>query len=236
MTECKRFNKKGFFLRVNEDGLCDDCVDLLLKSTCPYCGKILEKIPKRKSPCPNCRNIIFIRNKKMVTERKAIMQDFIKSNEYYGANELEYLQLENDLKNKSGFDPNSNDVVWSYYNNLILRNMKSENYSNLKMLYYSMALMLNQEKKEFFNLLQESRKMELMEYKKHDFIKKVKISTAGKGNACDICMLQDNATYTLEEALEKMPIPNKDCAHILYDEKRGFCRCIYISDLSNFKI
>lgn len=231
MAECKRCNKKGFLLKVNKDGLCNDCEEFLAKSACPYCDTILEKIPKRKSPCPNCQNIIFIRNKKMVTERKAVMQDFIKNNEYYGANDLEYSQIENDLRNKFGFEPKPNDVVWSYYNNLILRNIKSKNYSNLKMLYYSMAIMLNQEKKEFFNLLQESRKMELMEYKKHGFIKKVKISTAGKGNACDICMLQDNATYTIEEALKKMPIPNKNCTHTLYDEKRGFCRCMYISDL-----
>ena len=89
MAECKRCSKKGFFLKVNKDGLCDTCVEFLLKSVCPYCGAMLEKIPKRKSSCPNCQNTIFVRNKNMVTERKAIMLDFIKNSEFYGAYESE---------------------------------------------------------------------------------------------------------------------------------------------------
>ena len=229
MAECKRCNKKGFFLRVNNDVLCDNCLEFLLKSACPYCGSMLEKIPKRKSPCPNCNNIIFVRDKKMVTERKAMMLDFIKNSEFYGAYENEYLRIEDELKKKFGFDPNPRDINWSYYNKLIVKN--SSNYQNLSSIYYSMALMLNKEKKEFFNLLQQSKKMELLEYKRNGFIKKVKISTSGKDNACDNCLKQENKTYTINTALEKMPIPNKDCTHVLYDEDRGFCRCCYITEV-----
>lgn len=233
MAECKRCSKKGFFLKVNKEGLCCNCVNFLLKSACPYCGSMLEKIPKRKSPCPNCQNIIFVRNKKMVTERKAIMLDFIKNCEFYGANENEYLRMEDKLKNKFDFEPNPRDVVWGYYNKLILKN--AGNYQNLKSLYYSMALMLNKEKKECFHLLQQAIKMELLEYKRSGFIKKVKISTSGKDNSCDNCLKQDSKTFTINTALEKMPIPNKDCTHTLYDENRGFCRCYYITESMSSK-
>ena len=233
MAECKRCNKKGFFLKVNEDGLCNTCIEFLLKSACPYCGTMLEKIPKRKSPCPNCNNIIFVRNKNMVTERKAIMLDFIKSNEYYGAYENEYLKIENELRQKFGFEPNPQDIIWSYYNKLIVKN--SSNFQNLSTIYYSMALMLNKEKKDFFQLLQQSKKMELLEYKKNGFIKKVKIITSGKDNACESCLKLENKTFTISTALEKMPIPNKDCTHILYDENRGFCRCLYIAEVQSLE-
>lgn len=32
---------------------------------------------------------------------------------------------------------------------------------------------------------------------------------------------------TIEEALEKMPIPCKECTHTISDNKKGFCRCMY---------
>lgn len=32
---------------------------------------------------------------------------------------------------------------------------------------------------------------------------------------------------SLEEALEKMPVPCKECSHTISDNKRGFCRCMY---------
>lgn len=233
MAECKRCKRKGFFLKVNDKGLCADCEDFLSKSSCPYCGTVLEKIPKRKSSCPNCNNVIFVRNKKMVTERKATMLDFIKSSEIYGANEIEYLRIEEELKNKFGCKPNPRDIVWSYYNKLILKN--TGNYQSLSSIYYSMALMLNKEKKEFFHLLQLSKKMELLEYKRNSFVKKVRISTAGKDNACDNCLKQENKIFTINTALEKMPIPNKDCTHILYDENRGFCRCLYIAEVDSIE-
>jgi hypothetical protein len=233
MAECKRCSKKGFFLKVNKEGLCCNCVEFLLKSACPYCGSMLEKIPKRKSPCPNCQNVIFVRNKKMVTERKATMIDFIKNSEFYGAYENEYLRIEDELKKKFGFEPNPSDIIWAYYNKLIVKN--SSNYQNLSSIYYSMALILNKEKKEFFHILQQSKKMELLEYKRSGFIKKVKISTSGKDNACDNCLKQENKTFTINAALEKMPIPNKDCTHILYDENRGFCRCCYITEVASIE-
>ena len=229
MPTCKRCSKKGFFLKINKDGLCDICVEFILKSSCPYCGTMLEKIPKRKSPCPNCKNVIFVRNKNMVTERKAIMLDFIKNSEFYGAYENEYLRIEDELKKKFGLEPNPSDIIWAYYNKLIVKN--SSNYQKLSSIYYSMAVSLNKEGKDFFQLLQQSKKMELLEYKRGGFIKKVKVLTSGKDNSCDSCLKLENKTFTINAALEKMPIPNKDCTHILYDENRGFCRCCYITEV-----
>lgn len=40
------------------------------------------------------------------------------------------------------------DIIWSYYNRLITKN--SSNYQNLGSIYYSIALMLNKEKKNVF--------------------------------------------------------------------------------------
>jgi hypothetical protein len=167
----------------------------------------------------------------MVTEKKALMLDFIKNCEFYGANENEYKTIEGELTKKFGFEPKSSDVIWSYYNKLVLKN--AGNYQNLKSIYYSMALMLNKEKKDCFYLLQQAIKMELLDYEKSGFIKKVVILTTGEGNACDNCLKLHNKTFTIKDALEKMPLPNKECTHILYDENRGFCRCIYVSKIDS---
>lgn len=47
--------------------------------------------------------------------------------------------------------------------------------------------------------------MELLEYKRNGFIKKVKISTSGKDNACENCLKLEGKTFTINKALEKMP-------------------------------
>jgi len=59
-------------------------------------------------------------------------------------------------------------------------------------------------------------------------IKKVQIFTQQE-NSCEACRQLENKVFTIEEALEKMPIPCKECTQKLYDEKRGFCRCSYVA-------
>jgi len=39
----------------------------------------------------------------------------------------------------------------------------------------------------------------------------------------------DGSTYTVDEALKEMPLPNRACTHLLHDPERGFCRCLYVA-------
>ncbi len=107
--------------------------------------------------------------------------------------------------------------------------MKTKDLHSLKIIYYEMSLFLNKLGKDCFAVRQQSAKIELMKIKQDGFIK-VRILTAGE-NSCEACRRLENQVYTIEETLEKMPIPCSACKTKLYDEKRGFCRCCYMAEI-----
>jgi hypothetical protein len=63
-----------------------------------------------------------------------------------------------------------------------------------------------------------------MEYKQTG-IKKVRISSPG---GCRTCIDLMGKVLTIEDALERMPLPSKECAHGNKDGKPGWCRCGYV--------
>ena len=80
-----------------------------------------------------------------------------------------------------------------------------------------------------------SRKCELLQYQQQG-IKKVRISTTGD-RACENCKLLEGKVFSIEEALEKMPLPVKNCLHKLNpDAPAGWCRCLYEPVLEDRKI
>jgi len=196
------------------------------KIKCPYCQNILEKKPSRKTSCPFCKKHIYIKSSKLVTEEEAnaIEQKwkFIHDLEKLGILEKEYNSHKEKLAEKFGFDPKFFDVAWDMLNARALKLAKSRNFNDLAILYYEMALFLNEEGKDFFHILQQSSKTRL-EHLKTMGVKKVEIMCGPGG--CPSCLKLDKKTLTIEEALKITPVPNKDCTHILYGEKKGFCRC-----------
>jgi len=116
--------------------------------------------------------------------------------------------------------------VTSLFNELSLGFAKKNDYSQLHRLYYQMARFLADYNEEFFFFLQESAKMNLYSFKqleKETGLKyKVNIMAAvgSKNSSCSKCTMQNGKSYTIDEAIEKMPIPVKDC-------ENGFCRCLY---------
>lgn len=144
----------------------------------------------------------------------------------YGITERDFDISKVELTKKFGEEPSDKDVIWSLFNKLIT---KMRDFHTLKMIYYDMALFLNEEGKDFFSVLQQSAKMELMYYKQSD-VEKVQILTAGKGS-CEQCQQSENKIFTIEEAFEKMPIPSKECTHEMSVGQRGFCKCCYIAKI-----
>jgi len=121
--------------------------------------------------------------------------------------------------------PSNQNILWSLFHQLIAKN--KNNLHKLKMIYYEMALFRNEQGKDCSAELQLSHKMQLMMYKKVG-IKMVKIITCGTGS-CEQCRLLQDKSYTIKEALEKMPIPPKNCTHKMYAKNQGFCRCCYVA-------
>jgi len=151
--------------------------------------------------------------------------DWLKRLGEYGIVKQDFEIAKAQLSEKFKQEPSNQDVFWSLFHQLIAKNRN--NLQTLKMIYYEMALFLNEQGKDCFTQLQLSNKMELLMYKKAG-INKVQILTCGTGS-CEQCQLLQDKIYTIDEALEKMPIPNKDCTKKMYDKNQGFCKCSYVA-------
>jgi hypothetical protein len=210
----------------------------LIEPICPYCKKKLEEIPKRKKKCPFCGNFFYIRTKPsgqkvIVTERET--KEIEKEWKVYHpkAKWINTLNIDDkifnkyrkELKDKSGKEPSERDVFWYIFNDLIKK--ESNDLHSLKMLYFDMALFLDEEQKDFFEELKMSQKMELLKFQKDleplDLKGKVKI----RAGECSECKKLDEKIYTLSDALNLMPLPCPSCQTISNYENRGFCHCHY---------
>lgn len=148
---------------------------------------------------------------------------FKKNLERYGINNKLFEKERLELSKKFGKDPSEEDVIWSIFNQLIIR--FADNLQELKMIYYEMALFLNEEGRDSFQMGEMSRKMELLLLKKQG-IKKVKILGT---NGCEKCRKQNGKSYSISTALKTMPLPNKECTYHLNNDKYGFCRCCWVA-------
>jgi hypothetical protein len=213
------------------------------EAICPNCQITLNKFPLRKTKCFNCGKTIYILKfnnyieKKLVTKEEKDRQEieenrvsFINSwlNELktFGIKEEEFYIRKKELFLISGIENNDNDVIWSLFNELLVKN--SNNYDRQSKLYHSMAIYLSQEGKDFYYLLRESYKANLkrmqLESLASNMVSIVEIvaSTNSNSPACGKCKKLNGVQMTFEDALLKMPIPFEDCEH-----SNGFYRCFY---------
>lgn len=188
------------------------------KIKCPYCEGLLEVQPKRKKKCPHCEKYIFIRDHIMVTKENAEIIDNLKMFEF---SVEQYLESKNELGEQFGFEPKCKDVIWHVCNKEIIK--KRNNRSALGTLYYNMAIFLDNAGKDPFEMLKQSAKAKLKSFKKEG----VDIVEITGGNNCTYCMNLKDKIYKIDEALDQMPIPHKDCINVIHNKKGGFCTCQY---------
>lgn len=206
------------------------------KPICPYCNISLIKFPSRKTKCPNCKNFIFIRRlndskfKTLITEKQAQEIDIEREKDYlkyrgfeklesFGVTKDEFLKCREELYSKSGIETNNNnnDVVWSIFNELLIKN--ATDFNLLRQIYYSMAIFLREEGKDNFKLLQQSAKATLDSFQLSDLEFKVQI--VGCSDSCEACKKLNGKIMSMEEAY-LLPVPCRECTHRI-----GFCRCLY---------
>ena len=194
----------------------------IIDTKCPYCSVPLDPVPTRKKQCPSCGEFIYVRNHPsnqqsiLVTEQDAKSIDALR---HVGVDEREYRNTEKGLYKKIKIAPSQGDIVWAILNERLLSAMKKNDWQEMKMLYWQQGRLLYEEGKEFFRLLQEAARCELRGYQSSGIVKKVEILTAGD-QSCDKCNALNGIVFTIEKALEIMPIPVKDC-------ENGWCRCCY---------
>jgi len=116
-----------------------------------------------------------------------------------------------------------NDVIWSLLNNILAKYINSD-LGKCQMIYFEMALLLDEEGKDPYGMLYQSTKMRLLMLK-HPNTKKVKILSP-KG--CEECAKLDGKIYPIDKALKEMPIPVKNCKHHNNNEGHGWCRCTWV--------
>lgn len=205
---------------------------------CPYCKTVLNKFPLRKTKCPHCKKNIFIRklsdskNKTLLTEEQAQEIDIEREKEYlkykgfhylesYGITKDEFIKRKDEYYLKFGIENNNNDVVWSFFNELLIKNVNDVD--RLRMIYYTMAVLLHQEGKDNFKLLQLSAKATLdsLQLRNQSSNLVFNFEIMGCRDSCDNCKKMDGKIISMEEAY-LLPVPCRECTHSI-----GFCRCTY---------
>lgn len=210
------------------------------KAICPYCKTVLKKFPLRKTKCFNCGENIYIlkfnnyKEKKLITEDEKLKYEteqkrisfrnrWLTDLQRFGINEYNFNERKEQFFKKSEIQNNDNDVIWSFFNELLFKN--SNNFHQLQMLYYSMALFVHEEGKKNFYLLEACARASLNRIQLEtdltsDLVFMVEV-VAGS-NSCDNCKKSNGMQMTIADALKTMPIPCKECNHSI-----GFCRCLY---------
>ena len=104
----------------------------------------------------------------------------------------------------------------------LINHSVTKDYDTTNSLYFEFALYELNHDREFFQYLQESTKFRLYCTLNAGVPMHVIIRT----DCCDECNKHEAEVYTIEEVLEKMPLPHRECNHVL-NNKKGWCRCCY---------
>ena len=144
--------------------------------------------------------------------------------EGYGINSKEFNKTQINLSKKFGKEASQEDTIWSLFGSISIRNI--QDFHKTKMIYYCMALFLNEEGKNHYDSLFQSKRFELMHLKKEG-IKKVRILSSTNG--CTECQKMNDKVYAIEKAIKEMPLPHKKCKYYLRNKSYGFCRCIWLA-------
>jgi hypothetical protein len=213
-------------------------IELKEATVCPYCSYQLLTMPQRRSACPSCNRMIYVwysttqNTKKLVTEEEATriereitehieQYEFLNKQDTLEKTESEVKKLQSRLKES---DPNA--TLDDAYMFLLDKKIKdTRNPGEKSRLFYLKALMLDNAGKDFHEELKESKKHELLNLQRHEFVKKVQIIT--NPDSCEVCKSDSDKVLSIESALREMPLPHKDCGRKLYG-KQGFCRCSYL--------
>ena len=148
----------------------------------------------------------------------------------YNIKQAEFDSRKAELSKRWGKKPSDTDVLWGILNDHTVELAKkgrldNKAFAGLKMNSRFKALFLHDEGKDPYELLREATKWDLAAKQQNPFIVGVRILAVK--NSCSACQKLNGKTFTIDKALKKMPLPNKNCTHE-HNGKRGWCRCMYL--------
>lgn len=215
---------------------------------CPYCNEILVDPPKTKKKCPSCKKPVYFKidpyTKKTyylaepeameiekLQDRFRIEERFYNLFKGFGLTERYFKKRQTDYGEKAKGNYSAFAFVSSLFNELQLELAKKNDFHNLSWINLSMANFLYGynvdcgHDHDFSPYLYESMKMELYDFKNQERQLNCKLKAEIlSGGKCKKCDELNGKKFTIDEALQKMPLPVKDC-------ENGFCHCTYFETL-----
>jgi hypothetical protein len=213
-------------------------------AACPHCGTVLDKVPTRKAKCPHCGKDMYIRSKQILfpqsilTESQADAVDAIKNFEFLGLSDNTFKEKQAQLSAKLKTQASVDDTLWSIYNGLITSLARSNDFSQMSIIYSQMAVFLVKRGKDGQRMMIEANKMTMRDYAKMGVID---FEIINDTQACSTCKaLSGKLSKMTRELVESPLLPPNGCTCESWKGKPPLCACSYVaksmkSSLGNFE-
>lgn len=206
---------------------------------CPHCGKVQGAWPERsKKKCSYCKRTMHVRHeciekergtgnlilsdKILVTEDDAWVYDWILDLFDFGYSKKKFDRKRSEFAKKQGVAISNREAVWSILNELLEKYTKSSDLSKMQTVEFFMAKFLKEKEEDPYIQLREQGKTRLVQLKS-DSCNQVKICLSKRKSdplPCDICLALENRVYSIDRALDELPLPPKEC-------KNKYCYTYY---------
>jgi hypothetical protein len=139
---------------------------------------------------------------------------------------------EEEIRHQLSVSASEGDAGWSLLNQAATRLMEEGDFETLSGVYFTMALQLDRENRDFSAQLREAARTKLLAIQQQnrefpDLASGVKIFSEG---GCEACERLDGRRFSLEDAIRLQPLPCPDCTFTLKSGRPGWCRCFYQED------
>ena len=185
----------------------------LSSPACPYCGVIQEPPPMRRRKCRDCGQVIHVRTDR--DERKKYLLTAEQANRKVAT----ATRLARERRNQE----------WKELSGQVQTAMQTGDWYSLQRAYQQQAIILFHEGRPHFHVAQESARAQLMHFLELGIVGVI-VRTCDDERVCAHCRSVDGKVFTIQEALEGMPIPGPNCSDGEdQNPHSGRCRCVYES-------
>lgn len=186
---------------------------VLPNPACPYCGVIQDPPPSRRRKCKDCAQIIHVKTDREERKKYLITAHEAERTAAIGT------KLERERRNQE----------WKELSQQVQAAMQAGDWQSLRRAYQQQATILFHEGRPHFRVAQESARAQLIHLLQIG-VDSVKVMTSKDERVCAHCRALDGEEFTIQEALDSLPIPGPNCTD--GDDLNphcGRCRCIYVA-------
>ena len=185
----------------------------LSSPACPHCGVIQEPPPTRRRKCRDCGQTIHVRTDR--EERKK----YLLTAEEAERRAAKDAQLTRERRNRE----------WRQLSEQVRVAMQDGDWKSLQAAYQQQAGILFVEDRPHRRVAHEATRAQLMSLLEIG-VADVEVMTADDERVCAHCQLLDGKVFTIQEALEEMPIPGPSCTDGNEQNSHGGrCRCVFVA-------